>query len=206
MESEKSKLYIRAQKEIELLKKTADKYYSLCADSALKAFGVLCEDGHSGSSIEITEDILVRLIKGLPLTPITEEDFANDKDGLTKDQIKEGIKNFKICTRQYSLFRKEYNDGTVIYSDTNRVVFIAQDGIPSYLGLATNAVNELFPITLPYMPQSKPYHVYGSLKTIIDGEDKTLDPKYTGTYNKVYLDYIITPDGKHVDLNREIDC
>lgn len=206
MKSEKSKLYIRAQKEIELLKKNADEYYSLCADSALKAFGVLCEDEHSGASIVITKDILVRLIKGLPLTPITEEDFADNKDGLTKDQIKEGIKNFKICTRQYSLFRKEYNDGTVKYSDTNRVVFIEQDGLPSYLGLATNAVNELFPITLPYMPESKPYKVYGSLKTIINGKDETLNPKYHGMYNKIYLDYIITPDGQRVDLNKEIDC
>lgn len=204
MKSEKSELYIRAQKEVELLKKTADEYFSLCADSALRAFDVLCRDEHSGTSIEITKDILYRLIENLPLTPITEEDFVDDD--LTKDDIKAGIKNMKTCTRCYSLFRKEYTDGTVKYLDTTRVVFIAQDKLPSYLGLATRAVDELFPITLPYMPQSKPYHVYGSLKTIIDGEDKTSDPKYTGTYNKVYLDYIITPDGKRVELNREIDC
>ena len=45
-------------------------YGCACYESALKAFQSLCEDGHSGFSIGMTQAILNRLINGEPLTPI----------------------------------------------------------------------------------------------------------------------------------------
>lgn len=47
-------------------------YGCACYESALKAFGSLCEDGHSGFSIGLTKAILNRLINNKPLLPIED--------------------------------------------------------------------------------------------------------------------------------------
>ena len=49
-------------------------YGCACYESALKAFGSLCEDGHSGFSIGLTKAILNRLINNKPLLPIEDTD------------------------------------------------------------------------------------------------------------------------------------
>ena len=61
-------------------------YGCACYESALKAFETLCDDGHSGLSIKITQSILNRLIDGKPLTPIEDTDdvwnlIENHEDG-----------------------------------------------------------------------------------------------------------------------------
>ena len=53
-------------------------YGCACYQSALKAYKSLCEDGHSGTSFNITKNILIRLMEGLPLKPITDDDFKRD--------------------------------------------------------------------------------------------------------------------------------
>ena len=45
-------------------------YGCACYESALKAFESLTDVDHSGFSIGITNNILNRLINGMPLTPI----------------------------------------------------------------------------------------------------------------------------------------
>lgn len=50
-------------------------YGCSCYKSALKAYKALCDDGHSGYSFSVTKNILNRLMEGIPLTPITDEDF-----------------------------------------------------------------------------------------------------------------------------------
>ena len=50
-------------------------YGCSCYQSALKAYESLCNDDHSGYSFSITKNILIRLMEGRPLTPITDEDF-----------------------------------------------------------------------------------------------------------------------------------
>ena len=50
-------------------------YGCACYESALKAYECLCDDGHSGMSFDITKNIVIRLMNGIPLTPITDEDF-----------------------------------------------------------------------------------------------------------------------------------
>ena len=58
-----------------LIKKEGEfDYGCACYGSALKAFESLCEDGHSGFSIKMTQSILNRLIDGQPLTPIEGTD------------------------------------------------------------------------------------------------------------------------------------
>ena len=51
-------------------------YGCACYQSALKAYLSLCEDEHSGMSFSLTKNILVRLMEGNPLTPITDEDLG----------------------------------------------------------------------------------------------------------------------------------
>ena len=48
-------------------------YGCSCYKSALKAYKSLCEDGHSGCSFNITKNILLKLMEGQPLTPITKQ-------------------------------------------------------------------------------------------------------------------------------------
>ena len=47
-------------------------YGVACYESAFKAFQSLLEDGHSGFSLGLTQNILNRLIDGKPLTPIED--------------------------------------------------------------------------------------------------------------------------------------
>ena len=69
-----------AKKEVELACKRENPdrkdgewdYGCACYESALKAFKSLLEDEHSGYSIGLTKNILVRLIEGKVLTPIED--------------------------------------------------------------------------------------------------------------------------------------
>ena len=66
-------------------------------------------------------------------------------------------------------------------------------------GLVSDIINELFPITMPYMPENNPYKVYCM---------ECLSDKANGDYDTVGVFYAITPDGTRVEINRffgEID-
>ena len=106
-----------ARKEIELLKKNNaaedtdtffDDYVDACYDSALKAFGSLTEDGHSGMSIGFTQGILNRLIDGKCLTPI--EDIDNEWRVITSHNA--SCKRYRSI-RQSSLLKRVFDDGAV---------------------------------------------------------------------------------------------
>ena len=57
-------------------------YGCSCYQSALKAYKRLCEDEHSEFSFNLTKNVLIRLINGLPLMPITDDDFTNVEPGI----------------------------------------------------------------------------------------------------------------------------
>ena len=96
-------------------------YGCACYESALKAFESLCNDGHSGFSIKMTQNILNRLINGQPLTPIEDtEDVwnrCNEKGEVITYQ----------CARMSSLFKEVYPDGTAKYDDANKTLTISSD-------------------------------------------------------------------------------
>ena len=75
-------------------------YGCACYESALKAFNSLCDDGHSGFSIKMTQAILNRLIDGQPLTPIEDTDDAWNKC----PRIEDGPEIYQ-CKRMSSLFK-----------------------------------------------------------------------------------------------------
>ena len=184
-------------RECELAKKNADEYVSCCIDSALRAYKTLLEDDHSGMSMALTKNILNRLIDRKNLTPITDEDFESTYSMYDKDYLKKrNIKSELQCPRYTALFRTEYLNGDVKYSDINRVIcFDVNDEkhIPFSNGLATDMIDDMFPISLPYMPMHSPYRLY---------VEEFLINKNLGDYDTVAYHHMITPDGEKIDIQR----
>lgn len=166
-------------------------YGCACYESALKAFKSLIEDEHSGMSISITRNILNRLILGKPLTPIEDtDDIWNECSGMMNDRYKT-----YQCKRMSSLFKDVYKDGTVKYSDVDRVLCIdinSQD-ISYHSGFITRLVDEMFQITMPYCPDTKPYKVYI--------EDFLYDSK-NGDFDTIGIFYLIKPTEERIEINR----
>lgn len=168
-------------------------YCNDCAESALKAFESLCADGHSGMSINVTKGILDALIDGRPLTSITEKDFDSMTDVVVynKDILKSrGLKNSIQCPRMSSLFQDVHLDGTVTYHDIDRVVTKDENNLTWHDGTASNIIDEMFPITLPYTPPAHPYIVYAS--------ELSNEP---GTFIGKHYEFVVTPDAQTIDLD-----
>ena len=163
-------------------------YGCACYESALKAFNSLMEDGHSGMSIGFTKQILNRLIDGKPLTPI--EDTEDTWNGIT--DRREGYITYQ-CKRMSSLFKDVYDDGTVKYSDINRVIcFDYYTGDSYSFGFITDMVDEMFPITMPYWGGGT-YKVYTS---------DFLYDKNNGDLDTIKIHYILKPDGEKITVDR----
>ena len=167
-------------------------YGCACYESALKAFESLCEDGHSGFSIGLTKQILNRLIDGKPLCPIedTEETWncVCNTNGLPEG------KTIYQCKRMSSLFKYVYADGSVKYRDNDRFIMIEKvtDTVWSS-GLVDKILEELYPITMPYIPSDKPY------KAVCE---EYLTDRKNGDFDTVGILKVVEPDGKTVEINR----
>lgn len=165
-------------------------YDCACYESALKAFESLLEDDHSGMSMGFTKAILNRLIGGKCLSPIEDTD---DIWNYCHDRGDTGAKVYK-CNRQSSLFKEVGKDGSVTYTDNNRVTkYDIDSGTSWHNGFVRNMIDELYPITMPYISEDKPYVVYC--------EDFLTDAA-NGDYDTMGILYLITPQGARVDINR----
>lgn len=166
-------------------------YGCACYESALKAFQSLVEDGHSGMSIGFTKAILNHLIDHKPLTPIEDTDDIWSFRGKDKEK---GSTMYQ-CKRMSSLFKTIYADGTVKYSDFDRCVCVSIDNpnYPFHIGLVKKIIYEMYPITMPYIPEDKPYKVYI--------EDFLTDSQ-NGDFDTVGIFYVITPNEERVEINR----
>lgn len=188
-----------AEKEIEIACKRENPdreegewdYGCACYESALKAFKSLLEDEHSGFSIAITKNILNRLIDGKPLTPIEDTDDVWDRE---RADIFDECQIYQ-CTRMSSLFKYVYNDGRVKYMDVNRVIAYDIDNpdVTYYTGLADAFINEMYPVTMPYMPYDKYFKI--CFETF-------LTDKKHGDYDTKAILYLITPEGETINVNR----
>lgn len=164
-------------------------YGCACYDSALKAFESLCGCGHSGMSIRFTQDILNRLIDGKPLTPIDD----NEDDWNYTSNLEDGVKQYQ-CKRMSGLFKDVFPDGTVKYTDVNRDVAIdINTNIGWHSGLDRHIVNDLYPITMPYMPEKERYEVYF---------EELLTDRKNGDFDTKAILYILTPKKERVEVNR----
>ena len=170
-------------------------YGCSCYKSALKAYKSLVEDEHSGMSFSFTRDILERLMRNEPLTPITDDDFKDGTCIYCAEDLKEmGLKSEIQCNRMSSLFRKETITGEVTYNDLNRAYCInIENPSDTFSSSADNIVDELFPIKMPYLPERGEYKVY--VQTFLTNKDN-------GDFDTRGVIYLITPDGKRVDINR----
>ena len=170
-------------------------YGCSCYKSALKAYKSLAEDEHSGMSFSFTRDILDRLMRGEPLTPITDDDFKDENIIYDTDDLASmGLKSEIQCSRMSSLFRKETIDGEVTYNDLDRAYCIDMEKPSDTFSSNTDKiVDELFPIKMPYLPEKGKYKVY--VQTF-------LTDKKNGDFDTRGAIYLITPDGKRIDINR----
>ena len=169
-------------------------YGVACYESAYKAYKSLLEDEHSGTSIGFTMSILNRLVQCKPLTPIEDtpdiwQEVGFDVTGL--------VKNLQ-CSRMTSFWKEIYPDGTISYIDNKRVVAYCVDNptVGWSNGHLMHLIHEMFPITMPYYPESTPYKVY-----IYEG---LTDPK-NGDWDTIAVFYVIKPDGERVEINRYFD-
>ena len=166
-------------------------YGCACYESALKAYECLCDDGHSGMSWGITKNILIRLMDGIPLTPITDEDFKIEDARIDDSNGEKTIQ----CSRMSSLFKEISVDGNVTYHGINRVICKNDESDKGgfYSRMVSNIVNNMFPITMPYYPTVEPY------KVIVN--DFLFDER-NGDFDTRGILYVITPDKEKVEINR----
>ena len=167
-------------------------YGCACYGSALKAFKSLLDDGHSGFSISITKNILVRLIEGKPLTPIEDTDdvwntsYTNDNGEMVYQ-----------CNRMSALFKTVHSDGSVDYSSNDHCYCIdINDPKNTYhSGLVRRIITKMFPITMPYIP-GKPIKVYC---------EEFLTDKNNGDFDSVGVFYALKEENgeqKRIEINR----
>lgn len=159
-----------AEREVyEFIRKHEDNtYVKGCCNSALKAYHSLMEDGHSGSSISLTKNILDKLIEGKPLTPI------DDTPDVWRCPSTDALGNNTYqCIRMSSLFKTFDNNMDFKYSDVDRVRCMDKFGCCFSCGIATRYVDEHYPIKMPYD---------GSDKYVFTTNDFLLD-KANGQYD-----------------------
>ena len=156
---------VRLIKENDLKDNDADdisvKYAASCYDSALEAFEVLCDQGHSGMSIKITQYILNKLIDTHPLTPITGEDSE-----WMEHHRGEGEPKCYQNKRYSALFKYVDADGAVSYSDNNYfAIKDIHDGSCYSGGVAYHITKDekwLPEIKMPYMPLNRGFRVHAA--------------------------------------------
>jgi len=186
-----------ARKEIEIAKKREREasgnedgwdYGCACYDSALKAYESLCEDGHSGMSIGFTKQILNRLIDNKPLTPI--EDTPDIWNAISWSE------RVYQCKRMSSLFKHTDKDGNDSYRDNDYAVYVDLNSNTMWHSKhVSDYVYSRYPITMPYMPNDRPYKVYCD-------DFVYKKPGAVGEYDHFAMFYMIKPDGEREEVDK----
>ena len=200
--NEESPMIKWAKREVEIVlqqltqRQPITDYDRECYTAALEAFEFLCKQGHSGYSFAETFKILTRLCNRQPLCYINEGDF--EPEGLGIDNCNREINGPLIgktsyqCLRMPSLFKHVWEDGKVTYRDHDRILCIDSENINNtfYWGFAAQFVNQMFPITLPYMPMpGKHYRIYVTSFT-------------TNSMDVCAINQIVEPSGNIVKVDR----
>ena len=179
-------------------------YVEMCAESALKAYCSLMEDGPSNNSIGITKGILNLLIDHKPLTPISGDD----------DEWVEVWKDYKEHKTTYqnnrysALFKDVYDDGLIEYHDNDRFVCVNKNNPHDrfYSGFITRKVVEtgrkIAKITFPYIPLEKSVEIF---------VEELLTDYANGDYDTIHIDrlsYNEPETGTHVgdEIGRYFKC
>ena len=194
-------MYEWAKKEVEIAKEREKEgliangedidilaYTDACYDSALKAMKSLLDDGHSGTSIKLTQKILNRLIDQKPLKSINE----NENIWAKLEEVNGEI--IYQCSRYSGLFLHVNADGSIMYTTTSRAYGIDTDTGSTYTSnLLNRIVDEMFPVKLPYYPEGNGYQFLT--------RDFLFDKK-NGDFDTIGVYECIKPDGTKIDVNR----
>jgi hypothetical protein len=90
-----------AEKELESFR--GDEYNNMIADAALELVRVFANQGHSGFSAGLTTQIVEKLMRFEPLTPLTGEDSEWNEVGENLYQNKRSPRVFKENGRAYDI-------------------------------------------------------------------------------------------------------
>lgn len=165
-------------------------YGDMCAQAALELFDLLLKQDHSGASIGFTMQILNRLVERKPLVPLTGEDDEWSELEVINSQ-------FYQHNKRYHALSKKISDGTIKFTDHDRVscynAILPEDGSKVYWGsgLVTRLIDDLYPITFPYMPNK----LYVAVEEILS------DSK-NGDFDTICIHDVQFSDGSKVKLCR----
>lgn len=181
----KNELKLARENEVKECKKEGDyqpgneDYGLMCYDDAEKLFDIFNEQGHTGYSAMAICSIFERLVKGKPLTPVTDEE---DQWRMAYSLESTPEKRYQH-KRMSGLFKHVKKDGTVFYYDIGRVK--AYDGEHNVFSThhIDDIVSEYFPITFPYVGEEVKAHVedigcdadYPDIRHIIDATRNGLE-------------------------------
>lgn len=168
------------------------KYIKGCYESALKAIKSLYGDDHTLFSIQDTKAILGQLIDRKPLSPIKETDEW--KYDYTIDKF-----NYDVYSsiRFPTLTKRIYKDGRIQYRDMYRTygIFIdAEVEVPHSFGLLDAIIDEMFPMIMPYYPDTR-YRIYY--------KELPSNPKVKEYKSVMFISHAIKePTNERIDINR----
>lgn len=165
-----------------------DGYIEMCLQSAKEAYELLCDQGHSGMSINITKYFLNSFMDHIPLTPVTDENANWEKCSVVIDKHQYQSKRYP------SLFKTIERDGSVKYTCSDYVTSEDIHKTRWHCGLASDYIYNRFPITLPFSPM-EPYVVYTD--DFLYG-----NPGAVGSYDTKALLYFTYPDGTKEEINK----
>ena len=133
-------------------------------DGILKCIYMFSVEDHSGFSAGYAIDRIYRLLKYLPLNPITEDDFEDNNN-----VIIDGVKQIQ-CKRYSGVFRLEdLATGEITYENIHKYIFSKNGGVSWFGSGGCLGIEGLFnEITLPYTVPTSPEEVY--LKEIPGGK------------------------------------
>ncbi len=160
-------------------------------ETAMKMFRNIpegCEPLDFG--MESIKCILNQLMSGKPLTPIEDT-----KDVWESVDIKNDSKIFQ-CRRMKYLLKEIKEDGSVMYNDETRyhAIWIGHEHMGwLHEKVVDKVMNELYPITMPYMPSGIGYRVY------VEAFKADFKSERIDTLGIIYA---ITPDNKRKSINR----
>ena len=180
-----------AKNEIELALKKDDKLLKKCYKTVLKIFKLFNTDKFSWEDIVFIRRVIDALFNDYPLTPIEDNDDEwTECFGINENPAVQVFQH----KRRGSFWKDVFPDGTIKYKDNERARGIdIYSNIPYCSWVTSEIVNELYPITFPYIPPEKPYQVFT--------EDFLFD-KSKGDVDTKYIHYIITPEGERIEVNR----
>lgn len=149
------------------------------------------DNGYSG----VTMDAFNKLIKGIPLTAIenNEDDWIPCKGSETEDYHR----------RCKFLIRTKNKDGSYSYSDERRCVGF-ENGRKFVMGLLVDILNEIEPITFPYEPSVQPYIAYTMSFNAESNKNSKINESCRGhmRYDTFGVFSILRPDGKVIKVGK----